>query len=102
MTTLAIIFIFLGILVRFTKLGNNISPFNMLPKEDRENINIKKMAVFTGNSLMIMGALFFASHLLAIWLNQPEINDLALFGIVLTMTPYILFKANSDKYRVNK
>ena len=100
MEILGSIFILLGLLVRFTPLRNYITPFNMLPKADKDKIYFIKMGTFVGNSLILAGVMFILTHFIAIWLNKPEINDYGMYATIAIMIPYTLIKASSKEYKV--
>lgn len=102
MISVAIIFILAGALVKFGKMYFLIAGYNTLPKEERKKYNAAGIATVMWNGLSGMAIIIILGHFATVWLNNPQIEVYAMFGALLMGMPYILIKANSGKYRINK
>ena len=102
MISVAIIFILAGALVKFGKMYFLIAGYNTLPKEERKKYDAAGIATVLWNGLFGMAIIIVIGHFATEWLDNPQIEVYAMFGALIIGMPYILIKANSSKYRIDK
>jgi uncharacterized membrane protein len=100
MIGIAILFIILGILIKYGKMYFLIAGYNTMPKEEKEKYNIKGIATLFRNVMFGMGLAIIAGHFIASKLENPTIENIAFFGAILLGVPYLLIKSNSKKYKL--
>lgn len=76
MIEVAIIFIVLGVLIKYGKMYFLIAGYNTMRKEEKARYNIEGIATVFGNTMFGMAL------------------------IIIIGIPYLLIKSNSDKYRI--
>lgn len=99
MITVAIIFIIIGIAIKYGKLYFLIAGYNTMSKEKKEKYDIEGIANVFRNAMFGMALLIISGYFLAIWLNNPTIEPIALFIAVIIGIPYVLIVSNSKKYK---
>ena len=102
MISVAVIFILAGALVKFGKMYFLIAGYNTLPKEERKKYDAAGIATVMWHGLLGMAIIIVIGHFATKWLDNPQIEVYTMFGALLVGMPYILIKANSSKYRIDK
>lgn len=96
----AILFIILGILIKYGKMYFLIAGYNTLSKEEKEKFDIKGIANVFRNTMFGMAGIIILGY----FINQQFENhniDFIMFIIALVVgIPYLLITTNSKKYRV--
>lgn len=97
-----ILFIILGIVIKYGKMHFLIAGYNTMPKAQQANYDIEGIATVFRNGMFGMALIMllgiFCSALMAI-----ESIKLYTFWIALAIgIPYLLIRSNSNKFKVKK
>lgn len=97
---ISLLFIALGILIKNGKKYSLVAGYNTMTDEEKSKYDIVKAATLFRNVMFYMALINMAGFIY--WLNSGNYNYEVLFvmGSVLTGVPYLLIKANSDKYKI--
>lgn len=99
MIIVAFIFIILGLLIKYGKMYFLIAGYNTMSKEKQANYNVDGIATLMRNVLFAMAIIMIIGYFIANWLNNPDIEMIFMFVTFLIGIPYLLIKANSNKYK---
>jgi hypothetical protein len=102
MIVAAIVFILLGILIKYGKFYFLIAGYNTMPKKEQEKYNIKGIASVFTNAMFGMALLIIIGFLVAKWFKSPKIEDYTYWSSILIGVPYLLIQANSKKYKIKE
>ena len=102
MIGVAILFIVLGILIKYGKMYFLIAGYNTMKKEDKEKYDIEGIATVFRNVMFGMAFLITAGYFVAKWAELPNINNYAFWMAMLIGIPYLLIVLNSKRYKRNK
>ncbi|MGJ8664881.1 MAG: DUF3784 domain-containing protein [Patiriisocius sp.] len=102
MIGIAVFFIVLGIIIKHGKMYFLMAGYNTMPKEEKAKIDIDGVATVFRNAMFGMALLMIIGYFLADWLNNPDIENITLFGAILIGIPYLLIKSNSNKFKIDK
>lgn len=102
MITTAIIFIVLGILVRYFKMYLLMAGYNTMSKVEKAEIDVKQLANIFKNGMFGMAIIIFIGYLISQYFNKPEIENYFLFASFIIGIPYLLIKANSKNFKIKK
>ena len=100
MIGIAILFVSLGILIKFGKMYFLIADYNTMSKEEQEKIDIKKVANLFKNTMFIMAIAIITGYLLANKFQNPMIENVFFFGAILIGIPFLLVRSNAKKFRI--
>ena len=100
MIGIAILFIILGILIKYGKMYFLIAGYNTMPKEEKEKVNIKGIATVFRNVMFGMALIIIIGNFIAIKMQNTDIKYITFFGALLFGLPYLLIKSNSKKYKI--
>jgi uncharacterized membrane protein len=100
--TVAIIFIVLGLLIKYGKLYNLIAGYNTMSKEEQEKHDIKGIANVFRNGMFGMALIMLLGYVLSKWLDKPNLEIYTLFIAIILGLPYLLIVSNSSKYKIDK
>lgn len=99
MIAVAILFIVLGILVKYGKMYFLIAGYNTMPKEEKEKYNIEGIATVFRNAMFGMALIIIAGDFIA---QLTENSDIQLYAFVASMiigVPYLLIQSNAKKFK---
>lgn len=99
MIAIPILYIVLGVLVKYGKMYFLIAGYNTMTKDQRAKYDISGIAGLLCNTMFGMALVLVLGHLAAPWLKLPEIEPISFYGAHLIGLPYLLIRANSKKYR---
>ena len=102
MIGVAILFIILGILIKYGKMYFLIAGYNTMPAKKKAKYDIDGIATLFRNAMFGMALIIIIGYFAADWFNNPDIESIAFFGSLLLGLPYLLLKSNSDKYKTDK
>lgn len=100
MLIVAIIFIVLGILIKYGKMYFLIAGYNTMPKAEKEKYNIDGIATLFRNAMFGMAIIIIAGNVIAEWIENPKIEDYAFWAALIIGVPYLLIKSNSKTYKL--
>lgn len=99
MIGIAILFIVLGIMVRYGKMYGLIAGYNTMSSAEKERINIEAIANVFRNGMFGMAMILVAGILLTEFTGNPSLQTNALFLAVFTGVPYLIIVPNLRKYK---
>lgn len=99
MAVTALIFIILGILIKYGKMHFLIAGYNTMSKEKRAEYDIEGIATLFRNGMFGMALIILLGLLLSRWLENAEIQTYFFFGALAVGIPYLLIQSNSKKYK---
>ncbi len=102
MIFVAVVFVILGILIKYGKLYFLIAGYNTMPQKEKENYDIEGIATVFRNSMFGMAFILIIGYFVAEYLKNQMIEFYALFLAILIGFPYLLIKSNSNKYKIKK
>lgn len=100
MIGISLLFIVLGILIKYGKMYFLIAGYNTMSKEERDKVDIKKLADLFKNTMFGMAILIIIGYLIAKELKNPMVENTCFFGALLIGIPYLLLKSNSQKFKI--
>lgn len=101
MIWIAAFFIILGMAIKYGKLYFLMAGYNTLSKEAQEKIDIEGIASIFRNTMFGMGIFIIVGSVLAYYLKNSNIENIAFFGALLIGIPYLLIKSNSSKFKID-
>lgn len=102
MISVPIIFIILGILIKYGKMYFLIAGYNTMPEEEKEKYDIDGIATVFRNAMFGMAFTMLLGYLLSNYFEYPDIEKYAFFGALCIGIPYLLIVSNSKKYKIKK
>ena len=102
MIGVAILFIILGILIKYGKMYFLLAGYNTMSAKKKAKYDIDGIATLFRNAMFGMALIIIIGYFAADWFNNPDIESIAFFGSLLVGLPYLLLKSNSDKYKTDK
>ena len=102
MIGVAILFIVLGILIKYGKMYWLIAGYNTMSKEEKEKYNIEKIANVFRNVMFGMALIIILGYLIAKLTENPNIQNYAFWTSMIVGIPYLLIESNSKKYKKNQ
>lgn len=102
MIVAAIIFIILGALIKYGKMYFLIAGYNTMSKAEKEKYDIEGIATLFKNVMFGMAFIIIIGYFMAIWIENPKIQDYAFWISMVIGIPYLLFKSNSKDYKIKK
>lgn len=100
MIVAALIFIILGILIKYGKLYFLIAGYNTMSKEEQEKVDIKGIANVFKNVMFGMALIIILGYFIAQKFENENIETIAFIGAILIGIPYLLIETNSKKYKL--
>ena len=100
MIGISIIFIILGILIKYGKMYFLIAGYNTMTKAEKEKVDIKGIATVFRNAMFGMAIIMLLGYFIAEKLENPKLHSITFFGAIMIGIPYLLIQTNSKKYRL--
>lgn len=100
MIGIPIIFILLGILIKYGKMYFLIAGYNTMSKAEKEKVDIKGIATVFRNAMFGMAAIMLLGYFIAEKLKNPNLHSITFFGALMVGIPYLLILSNSKKHRL--
>lgn len=96
----AIIFIVLGILIKYGKMYFLIAGYNTMPKKEKEKYDIESIASVFRNAMFGMALLIIIGYFVSKQYDNPNLESYFLFASLGIGIPYLLILSNSKKYKI--
>ena len=96
----ALIFIIIGVLVKYGKMYSLIAGYNTMSAEKKAAYDIEGIATLLKNVFFGMALLIILGYIISKLLGNPMIENVAFFTAMVIGIPYLLVKSNSDKYNL--
>ncbi|WP_299337681.1 DUF3784 domain-containing protein [uncultured Psychroserpens sp.] len=100
--SVAILFIILGVLIKYAKMYYLIAGYNTMSKKEQAKYDIDGIATVFRNAMFGMALLMIIGYVLSIWLKDPKLEVYGVIIAVIIGLPYLLIVSNSGKYKVDK
>ncbi|WCO01490.1 DUF3784 domain-containing protein [Psychroserpens ponticola] len=98
----SIIFIALGIAIKYAKMYFLIAGYNTMSQKEKLNYNIEGIASVFRNVMFGMSFIMILGYFISKWFVNPKIEMYALFGAISIGLPYLIIVSNSSKYKIKK
>ena len=102
MVIVAIIYVALGILIKYGKMYFLIAGYNTMSKEEQAKYDIEGLATLFRNVMFAMAFILILGYFATRWFQIPNGEWLALLISAVVGIPYLLIKSNSDQYKIPK
>lgn len=79
-----------------------IAGYNTITAEKKAKYNIDGIATLMRNVMFAMAILIILSYFISNWLDKPNLEMIFMVIAILIGIPYLLIKANSNKYKINQ
>ncbi|QNJ97568.1 DUF3784 domain-containing protein [Constantimarinum furrinae] len=101
MIVVAIIFILLGVLIRYCKWYFLIAGYNTMSDEEKQKYDIEGIAKLFRNVMFGMASMIILGYFIAKFFKSPNILECSFWISIIIGVPYLLIKSNSKRYRKN-
>ena len=98
----AIIFIVLGIAIKYGKLYFLIAGYNTMSEKEQKKYDIEGIATVFRNAMFGMALIMMLGYVMSLWFDNPKMETFAVFGAIAIGLPYLLIVSNSSKYKIKK
>ncbi len=102
MIGVAILFIVLGILIKYGKMYFLMAGYNTMPEEEKEKYNIEGIATVFRNVMFGMALIIVVGYFIARLTEYPNIQNYAFWTSMIIGIPYLLIESNSKKHKKNQ
>ena len=101
MTLVALLFIILGIAVKYGKMYFLIAGYNTMSANEKEKYDVEGVASVFRNAMFGMAFILIVGILLNWWLNNPSIEKYSMYAAALIGIPYLLIKSNAKEFKID-
>ncbi|MFT7344650.1 MAG: undecaprenyl pyrophosphate phosphatase UppP [Lentimonas sp.] len=99
MIIVAIVFVVMGILIKYAKLYSLIAGYKTMSDEEKEKVDIKGIAELMKNVLFAMAVIVLAGIYFAKKAGEPNLEIMFLITSLVIGVPYLIIKLNSSRYK---
>ena len=96
----AIIFIIIGILIKYGKMYFLIAGYNTMTKEEQEKVDIVGISNVFRNALFGMAFVIILGYFAAQYFENENIEIATFVAATVIGIPYLLIESNSKKYKL--
>ncbi len=96
----ASILIALALLIRYGKMYFLIAGYNTMGTKEKAQFHIEGIAKLFFKVCIYMAITMIIGYALALWLNVDTIEIVFFLFALVTGTPYLLIKSNSNRYKL--
>lgn len=97
----AIIFIVLGVLIKYGKMYFLIAGYNTMSKEKQNQYDIEGIANVFKNVMFTMAALLIIGFIASFWLEEKRFEAIVILVSLAIGLPYLLIVSNLKKFKIN-
>ncbi len=97
MILIAVLFIVLGILIKYGKMYFLIAGYNTMSQEDKEKYNMERVANVFWHGMLGMAIIIIVGYLISAFGVNSNIQNYTFGLAMITGVPYLLFASNSVK-----
>lgn len=101
MILVPVIFILIGVLIKYGKMYFLIAGYNTMTQKEKQHCDIEGIATLMKNVMFGMAFVMIAGLLLSYWTGISDYKFHALVLVLVVGVPYLLIKANSDRYKID-
>jgi hypothetical protein len=98
----SLIFIALGVAIKYGKMYFLIAGYNTMSKEKQANYDIEGIATVFRNAMFGMALILIIGFFISKGLEDSKIEAYVLFAAIMIGLPYLLIVSNSKKYKIKK
>ena len=95
----AILFIILGIVIKYGKMYFLIAGYNTMSPEEKKKYDIEGIANLFKNTFWAMALLILLGALISYLTQIPKIEFFCFWAAMAVGVPYLLILSNSKKYK---
>jgi len=96
---IGIFFIVLGIIIKHFKLYFLIAGYNTMSKEEKEKVNISKVASLLRNTLIIMGVALIIGDYISNYIENDNLKSALFYIPIVGGTIFLIARSNSEAYK---
>jgi len=89
----ALIYIILGILIKYGKMNFLIAGYNTMPPKKKAKCDVEGIATLMSNVLFGMAFIIILGYAISKWTENPNIENIFFLGAILIGIPYLLIKS---------
>jgi hypothetical protein len=97
----ALIFIFIGLLIKNGKMYNLIAGYNTMSVEEKAKYNIEAIATLFRNVMFFMAFLIILGFILSKILQNSSFEKIFFWFAIIVGLPYLIIRSNSKKFKSN-
>lgn len=97
----ALIFIFIGLLIKNGKMYNLIAGYNTMSDKEKSKYNIEAIATLFRNVMFFMAFLIVIGYVLSKIFKDPSILAIAFWIAIGIGMPYLIIQSNTKKFKSN-
>lgn len=97
MIGIAILFIVLGVLVKYGKMYFLIAGYNTMPSSEKEKTNAEGIANVFRNAMFGMALVIISGHLISKFTDDQSIQQTVFFAAIFIGLPYLIIASNLKK-----
>ena len=86
MLAVPILFILLGILIKYAKMYFLIAGYNTMSKEEKSKYDVEGIASVMRNAMFGMAFIMIMGYFISKWMKDPQIEMISMFGLRETST----------------
>lgn len=101
MLAVPIVFILLGILIKYGKMYSLIAGYNTMTKQEKEKYDIEGIATLMKNVMFGMAFIVTTGLVVTYWTDNSDYEFYALGLALILGIPYLLIKSNSKTYKID-
>ncbi|AOW21092.1 hypothetical protein LPB138_10560 [Urechidicola croceus] len=101
MLAVALIFIIIGVLIKYGKMYFLIAGYNTMSTEDQKKYDIEGIATLFFRVMIGMALVLIVGFLISKQLEIPKIENISIIVAIGIGLPYLLIKSNSKKFKKN-
>ena len=102
MIAVALLFIILGILIKYGKMYFLIAGYNTMPKTEKSKYDIERIASLFRNVIFGMALIIIIGYFTAKCIDKPQVETISVLIAIAIGVLYLLIKSNSKKFKINK
>ncbi len=95
----AILFIVLGVLVKYGKMHFLIAGYNTMSSSEKEKTNVEGIANVFRNAMFGMALVIISGYLVGKFTDNPSIQQPVLLAAILIGVPYLIVASNLAKHK---
>ncbi|MBZ9778599.1 DUF3784 domain-containing protein [Psychroflexus sp. CAK8W] len=99
MMIVPILFITLGILIKYKKMYSLIAGYNTMTEEEKQTYDVEGIATLMKNVMFGMAFIVITGLVVAYWTSNSDYEFYALGLALILGIPYLLIKSNSKTYK---
>ena len=99
MIGVAILFIILGVLVKYGKMYFLIAGYNTMSSSEKEQVNVETIANVFRNGMFGMALVIIAGYFISKFTGDQSIYRIAFFAAIFVGLPYLIVASNLKKHK---